>query len=209
MRLKPLKTKFHILSSLLITIFIFIITNENFLYLKPLRSIDQKIIDTYITRRGIQKPVDSLDVIIIGISNETMKELPQPYNSWPIARNLFAKAIENLNKAGARAIGIDLLFSEKDKYSIENDSLFLNTLKKYRNVVLAGKLEQVDWRYEVQNLKDINYGNIFYSADSSIGVVNVLLDEDGILRTYIPFYYDVRAERLLPSFSFAEVDKFL
>lgn len=205
---KVIKTKYHLLSSLLITIFIFIITNENIFYLKPFRSIDQKIVDSYITKRGVQVSPDSLDVIIVGISNETIDELPPPYNSWPIARNLFAKAIENLNKAGVKAIGIDLLFSEGDKYSPLNDSLFFKILKKYKNVVLAGKLEQIDWRYKIENQSKVNYGNLFYFSDSSIGIVNVLPDDDGVLRNYVPFYYDDLSRKLLPSFSFAVVNKF-
>ncbi len=209
MNLKLPINKFHLLSSLFISIFILIITNENLINLKPLQTIDQKIIDLYLTRRGVQKPIDSLDVIILGISNETLQELPNPYNSWPIARNIFAHAIENLNKAGAKVIGIDLLFGEKDKYSQKNDSIFSATIKKYRNVILAGKLEQVDWRYRIENLESKNYGNIFYDADSSIGIVNVLPDEDGVLRIYVPFFFDEITKRKLPSFSFAVINKYL
>lgn len=208
MKLKILKTKYHILSSLLIATFVFVFTNENLINLKPLRSIDQRIIDSYFTRRGTQLPNDSLDVIILGVSNETIQELPHPYNSWPISRNLYAKAIENLNRAGVKVIGIDLLFDEKDKYSTLNDSLLFRTIKKYRNVVLAGKLEQTDWRYEIKNLNGTNYGNFFYAADSSIGIVNVLPDEDGVLRNYVPFFYDPVSDRLLPSFSFSVMSKF-
>jgi len=208
MKLKILKTKYHLLSSLLIATFIFVFTNENLINLKPLRSIDQRIIDSYLTRRGTQLPIDSLDVIILGISNETIQELPQPYNTWPIPRNLYAKAIENLNRAGVRVIGIDLLFDEKDKYSNLNDSLLFNTIKKYKNVVVAGKLEQTDWRYEIKNLNGTNYGNLFYTADSSIGIVNVLPDEDGVLRNYVPFFHDPVSDRLLPSFSFSVMSKF-
>ncbi|MCX8057382.1 MAG: adenylate/guanylate cyclase domain-containing protein [Ignavibacteria bacterium] len=207
MKFKLPRSKYHILSSLFIACLIFLLNFESLIQLKPLRSIDQKIIDAYLTRRGILKNQDSLDVIILGLSNETFQELPEPYNTWPLARNLFAKVIENLNRAGAKVIGIDLLFSEKDKFSYENDSLLFHTIKKFRNVVLAGKLEQVDWRYQVEEAKEINFGNIFYDADSSIGIVNVLPDDDGVLRNYIPFYFDEVTNKKLPSFSFAVTNK--
>ncbi len=203
-----LKSKFHILSSLLISFFIFFISSENLVNIKPLKSIDQKIIDSYLSRRGIQKSIDSLNVILIGISNETIKELPPPYNSWPIARNLFSKAIENLSRAGAKVIGIDLLFSEADKYSPNNDSLLFKTIKKYRNVVLAGKLEQSDWRFKIEGTSELKYGNLFYAADSSIGIVNVLPDDDGALRNYIPYFYDETTGKKIPSFAFAVLQKY-
>lgn len=200
--------KFHLLASLVITFLVFLLTTESLLNLKPIQSIDKKIIDTYLTRRGLQKPVDSLDVIIVGLSNETLKELPDEYSSWPLPRNLFARVIENLNKAGAKVIGIDLLFGERDKYSSLNDSILARTIKKFGNVVLAGKLEQIDWRFQVEKTSDINYGNLFFGVDSSIGIVNVLPDDDGVLRTYIPFFYDEVTKRKLPSFSFAVINKF-
>lgn len=206
--IKISQIKFHLFVSVGITFLVFLLTTESIINLKPIQSIDKKIIDTYLTRRGFQKTFDSLDVVIVGISNETLKELPERYASWPIARNLFAHVIENLNRAGARVIGIDLLFGESDKYSSLNDSILARTIKKYGNVVLAGKLEQSNWRFRIEKTVDVNYGNLFYGVDSSIGIVNVLPDEDGILRTYIPVYYDEITKRKLPSFSFAVVNKF-
>jgi len=202
------RDRHHILVSVILTILIFVFTSPELINFKPLSSLENKIIDLNFNRRGsIQNP-DSLDVIIVGISNETINELPPPYNQWPIARNLFAHAIENLNKAGAKVIGIDLLFNDLDKYSKVNDSIFINTIKKYKNVILAGKLEQEDWRFQSENIQKQNFGNIYFDADSSIGIVNVLPDDDGVLRRYYPFYYDNKSKRKIPSFSLAVVNKF-
>jgi len=199
--------KYHIIVSIILAVLIFILSSPEIINFYPLTSLENKIIDLNFNRRGIIKNPDSLDVIIIGISNETINELPPPYNSWPIPRNLFARAIENLSKAGARVIGFDLLFSEIDKYSNMNDSLLVNKIKSYKNVILAGKLEQLDWRFQVEETQKQNFGNVYFDVDSSIGIVNVLPDDDGVLRRYFPFYYDTKSKRKIPSFSLAVINR--
>ncbi len=202
------KTKYYIFQSIILAFLIFIITNEDLIYFRPLQSLEQKIIDSYIIRRGTQKYTDSLEVIIIGISNQTIEELPEPLNKWPLQRNLFAKAIENLNRAGVKVIGIDLLFSESDRYSEKNDSLMIKSLNKYDNIILAGKLEKIDLRYQFEKTSDKNYGNVFHPKYKRIGLVNVLPDDDGVLRRYIPFYFDRATNTKIPSFAFAVINKY-
>lgn len=200
--------RYRIIVSLILGILVFVFASPEIIKFNPLVSLENKIIDLYFNRREIIQHIDSLDVVIVGISNETINELPPPYNSWPIARNLFARAIENLNRAGAKVIGIDLLFTEFDKYSKTNDSLLINTIKKYQNVILAGKLEDLDWRFQVENVRNQNFGNVYFDVDSSIGIVNVLPDDDGVLRRYFPYYYDSKLKRSIPSFSLAVVNRF-
>ncbi len=200
--------RYHIIVSLILGILVFVFASPEIIKFNPLVSLENKIIDLNFNRRGIIQHTDSLDVVIVGISNETINELPPPYNSWPIARNLFARAIENLNHAGAKVIGIDLLFTEYDKYSKTNDSLLINSIKKYQNVILAGKLEELDWRFQAENVRNQNFGNVYFDVDSSIGIVNVLPDDDGVLRRYFPYYYDSKLKRSIPSFSLAVVNRF-
>lgn len=200
--------KYHIIVSSILGILVFVFTSPEIFNFNPLISLENKIIDLNFNRRGIIQHTDSLGVVIVGISNETINELPSPYNSWPIARNLFSRAIENLNRAGAKVIGIDLLFADPDKYSKSNDSIFIKTIKKYKNVILAGKLEELDWRFQVEDAGNQNFGNIYFDVDSSIGIVNVLPDDDGVLRRYFPYYYDSKLKRSIPSFSLAVVNRF-
>ncbi|MCR4416439.1 MAG: adenylate/guanylate cyclase domain-containing protein [Ignavibacteria bacterium] len=200
--------KYHLVSSIIFALLIFAFSSSEIINFKPFTSLENKIIDLNFNRRGMIKNPDSLDVIIIGISNETLNELPPPYNTWPLPRNLFARAIENLNKAGAKVIGIDLLFNEFDKYSKKNDSALVSVIKKYKNVILAGKIEQFDWRYEAEESPRQNFGNVYLKSDSSIGIVNVLPDDDGVLRRYFPYYFDARTKTKIPTFSLAVINRY-
>lgn len=172
-------------------------------------SLDNKLIDYHFNRRGTIFSEEKSKVIILGISNETIKELPPPYNQWPLPRNLFAKVLSNLNEAGVKVIGIDILFNEEDRYNKSNDSLFLNEINRFNNVVLAAKLNELDERYILLNKTGKNYSNYFYKDDDKlIGFVNVIPDFDGVIRRYYPKYYDLNANKNLPTFSFSVFNKF-
>ncbi len=204
-----LQVKSKIFIPLLIS-FIIILFASNLIFNNYfITTLDNKLIDYHFNRRGSVYSKENSKVIIVGISNETLKELPAPYNQWPLARNLFAKLIKNLNDAGAKVIGIDILFAEEDRYDRKNDSLFLNEINRFNNVVLAAKLDELDERYISFNNKTRNYSNYFYQNDDKlIGFVNVIPDFDGVIRRYYSKYYDLNSDKTLPTFSFSIYNKF-
>jgi len=205
------KTKSKLIIPILISLVtIFFASNliiENYF----ISSIDNKLIDFHFNRRGQVKSKENFDVVIVGISNETLKELPPPDNQWPISRKLFAKAFSNLNEAGARVIGVDILFSEADRYDKINDSLLLYEIEKFNNVVLAAKLDVLDQRYISLEKSNLNiYNNYFYKGDDNlIGLVNVIPDFDGVIRRYYPRFYDVNNDKYLFSLAFSIFNKYL
>lgn len=204
------KNSYKILIPLIISLLIILFASNIVLDNYFIFTIDSKLKDLHFNRRGEIYSPENSKVIIVGISNKTLKELPPPYNQWPIARSLFAKTLYNLNEAGVKVIGIDILFNEEDRYNLENDSLFLMEIKRKNNVVLAAKLDELDERFIIisENLK--KYSNFFYEGDDDlIGFVNVIPDFDGIIRHYYPEYYDVSSGRSLPTFSFSVYDKYL
>ncbi len=105
-------------------------------YSDPVRQVEYQIIDRLFEIRG-PIPVQDTTVVIVTISQQADEAIPYKY-PWPT--RYYAKLIENLNKAGARAIGIDVLFDQRDKHNPKNDSLFAAALSKYDNVVMAASL---------------------------------------------------------------------
>ena len=61
-------------------------------------------------------------------------------------------------------------------------------LEESPEVVLAGKLEPEAGRYRIFRAEE-DYGNIFTGAADHLGLVNVVTDEDGVLRRYMPFAF--------------------
>lgn len=163
-------------------------------------------IDRAFEKRGpLPFPKDSLDVVIVSISDVTETTVPDRY---PFPRSYYARAIRNLNRAGVKAIGIDLTFEQPDINGPHNDDTLFAAIAQYRNVVVAGK---TDLREEGSSVarEEENFHSIFYAADSSVGIVYVPNDADGVYRRYMPFAKVPDQERYVPTFAFAVYNKVL
>lgn len=108
---------------------------------------------------GQLKDVKSLgDVVIVGIDETDSKTLPE---AFPFPRSYYAHLIGNLQKAGARAIAIDItLTSLRDSAS---DAMLDSVLSEYDNIVLAVKAEDATGggRYFLRSTER-TYDNAFY-----------------------------------------------
>jgi adenylate cyclase len=163
-------------------------------------------IDRSFEKRGpLNISKDSLDIIIISISDKSESTVK---DRFPFPRSYYARAVRNLNRAGAKVIGIDLTFEQPDSRGKENDEELFKTIRQYRNVVVAGKTEIRSENATVQR-EDENFHSIFYTADSAVGSVFVPNDVDGIYRRYMPFAKMPGQERYIPSFAFALLNKAL
>jgi adenylate cyclase len=163
-------------------------------------------IDRSFERRGpLPYPKDSLEVIIVSISDVTETTVPDRY---PFPRSYYARAVRNLNRAGVRAIGIDLTFEQPDINGPHHDDELYTAIKEAKNVVVAGKTDLRELEASVSRVEE-NFHSIFYSADSSVGIVYVPNDADGVYRRYMPFTKVPGQERYIPSFAFAVLNKYI
>ncbi|MEW6196263.1 MAG: adenylate/guanylate cyclase domain-containing protein [Bacteroidota bacterium] len=200
----------------------------------PIQKLELELLDKRFEERGEIK-IDSPKVVIVEISQESFDQIPPPNNEWPWPRNLFAKLINNLSNAGAKAIGIDIIMSDTDRLSTANDSLMTDAIIRSGKVVVAGKID-IEREALIQKLKSggsdfrnfkegtlyteyeegfrsikQNFDNIFFEADSSIGIVQIEGDDDGIKRRYHPynlFSLNDSESVKIPSFSFAVLNKY-
>jgi adenylate cyclase len=179
-----------------------IILTQNFLFRTPLSTLEDSSLDYRFQARGPLKiPQDSLHVVIVDISEDAIKALPDHY-PWP--RDYYAHALRNLKRAGVLGVGIDITFDQPDSAHLAGDEAFRKAIRETHLMALAGKTEIETGQY-VEKQQD--YGNIFYDADSSIGIVFVPSDIEGVLRRYQPMTYDRFSEHFLPSLSFGTLNK--
>lgn len=199
-----------VLSAALFTV---ILTQDYLFTFSPLKELELKLIDQRFLKRGKIDIADSSKVIIVEMTQDLFDQIPPPYNKSPFPRFIYAKAIENLTKAGVKAIGIDVEMPGGDPFSPENDTLMMRAIKKSGKVVLAGKIDettegQIDQR-ETNVIKTYeDYGNMFYGVDSSVGIVQPPPDFDKVYRRYLPFRYTDITQKRIPSFGFALVNKY-
>jgi adenylate cyclase len=201
-----------------------LITKDTFLGIKPLREVELKFIDLGFQRRGEINIKDSSQIVIVELNDETYKQLPY---KWPWPRTVFAKLVDNLTKAGAKVIAIDVQFFKQDEDK-KNDDLFREAVKRSGKVVLAAKLD-----FEAENKinnalegnlstssgkerslviqEKENFNNIFCDNDTLISFVNIPEDIDQTYRFYTPFIFtrQTHAPKSIPTFGLAVVNKYL
>jgi len=68
------------------------------------------------------------DFIILNISEESLKRLEKVYGRWPWPRSVHGEVVEYLKADGAKAIGFDIIFSERRQ---EVDSRLINELQAF------------------------------------------------------------------------------
>lgn len=196
----------HLGVSLAVTILVLLLTQDWLLDVPPLKRSELSLVDMRFQHRGaLPMVMDSSDVVIVEISQESFKSLPA---RWPWPKSYYARLVRNLRRAGARAIGLDIVFSPGDKSTTVDEDEFRLELHGADNVVLAGKLESEHHTYtRRENIEA--YGNAFIDSTQRVGLVNAREDVDGILRRYMPFAYDETQGVRIPTFSFAVLNVFL
>lgn len=167
-----------------------------------LLTIDLRYQSKYERTKDQRNVKDDGNVIIVGISDDDLKALPE---AFPFPRDYYAHVIENLNDAGARVIVFDITFESPGKTTV-GDSLLRETLQKYSNVVLATKVETQTVRTSaVVRATEPTYDNIFFDVNRNVGVVNIHKDRDDVCRSYFPML-DVRGW-LTPTLAFAALNR--
>jgi adenylate cyclase len=78
------------------------------------------------------------DVVVIGLDKQSAKKmnLPTDIDEWP--RSIHTNIIETLARNNAAVIAVDIFFSKS--HSLKDDTLFADSIRKARNVVLVESL---------------------------------------------------------------------
>jgi len=185
---------------------IILFTRQPFFRLDVLDRLELATLDYRFALRG-PLPLDPADVVIVEIAEDSFRSIPDNF-PWP--RSRYAHLLRNLKDAGARVVAFDLIFSGPDPHGPENDSLFAAALRTTGIGVLAGKREEDNPLFTLVSAGQ-NFSNIFYNADSSLGLVNLRPDQDGIYRSYsTAFFVDTSASGgvLVPTFGFAVLNRY-
>ena len=132
----------------------------------------------YDAQSSLIKHQASDDIVIIAVDESSLQSIGR----WPWPRNVHAQLIDVLTKYQARAILMDVVFSETTSAPQHDEKLAL-AIQNNGNVILPVLVEQT--RLGGQLLETLPLPSLT-QASSSIGHVHVELDPDGIARgTYL------------------------
>lgn len=125
--------------------------------------------------------LEDTSIVLLAISETADDEIPE---KWPWPLDLHARLVENLNRAGAKAILFDVLFTQPDIYNPANDSLFAETLQKFDNVVLAGDVVREARMLSEQPIPIFPIPLFREANTNEVGFVNTTPYADGVIRSY-------------------------
>ncbi|WP_138431311.1 CHASE2 domain-containing protein [Fodinibius saliphilus] len=167
-----------VLFALVVTIFLSFTT--------PVQKLKLGVTDQLFELRG-PIPIQDSTVVIVGISQQADQEIPYKY-PWPT--DLHAKLVNNLNEAGAQAIGFDVIFDKRDNYSLSNDTAFAKAVKQSRNVILGASIQSEGQGRGQGSSSQITrfvrpYKLLRQGNDNPLGLVRTHNDLDATIRKYI------------------------
>ncbi len=157
------------------------------------QTIELKLLDFRFQLRG-EIPLKDSPIVILAIDDQS--DLSTPHR-WPWPRSYFAHVIENLEKAGAAVVGVDVIFDQPDVTNPQNDDSLAAVLQRYPNVVLAGKIQQR--RGKISTIEVLPPYEKFLAANPNWGIVSLEADVDGFYRRYPLVAY--AQDTVLPSFA--------
>ncbi len=144
------------------------------------RAVELDFRDLLFEIRGPVSVEDS-PIVLVAMSDDSDYDIPQKY-PWPT--NVYAKVIENLNKAGAELIVFDVIFDQPDQYDLRNDTLFAEAIKKYGNVILAGDFREESIEFSKTQIPLFPQRILLENNDIPVALVDINPNIDGAIRTY-------------------------
>lgn len=146
----------------------------------PWRLLEARVFDYLSTLAPPPRPADG--PVIVAIDEPSFAEIGL---QWPWPRDLHARLVESLRKAGARTIGLDIIFAEPSARR-EADGRLAASLGP--DVVLAADLTEINTPQATQTLR-VEPLQELTAAGATSGLASIVLDRDGSLR-HLPRFPD-------------------
>ncbi|OVE75421.1 hypothetical protein BVX98_07665 [bacterium F11] len=157
-------------------------------------SLELKAVDFRFQMRGNRPLQKNISVVVI--DEKSIEKLGR----WPWPRATHAKLVRRLEKAGAKAIAFDTLFTEPDMTNQKSDEILAETVGNSGVVVSAFFFKnEIDENHIGKNVAYPYQG--LNESSSYVGFVNLNPDHDGVTRR--TKLYAIEGEDLLPSLGVA------
>lgn len=139
--------------------------------LPGIRDINHRVYD--LSMQAARNPSPSPDIAIIAIDDASIDTL----GYWPWRRSVHAALLDRLH--GARAVGLDLIFSDPHPAHPQDDLVLAQAIARHGRVVLPEVLSP-DGRHRIEPIPPLA------KAAAALGRIDARPDPDGTLRTIEP-----------------------
>lgn len=143
------------------------------------------------------------NVVVVALDDLSFKRLEPELGRWPWPRDVLARVIHAARSA--RAVALDILLSERDLQRPESDLALVEACRSHGRVIFAAMLsddaeggdamERLGTRRDGGRIGQIERKGALIPFDElasvalHIGFINILLDDDGVLRALPAFGY--------------------
>ncbi|MEW6493211.1 MAG: serine/threonine-protein kinase [Cyanobacteriota bacterium] len=103
----------------------------------------------------------------------------EPIQKWPWKREAYAIAIDRIMEAGAKAVGVDLLFDRASNYGQADDEALRQVLQKHRGRVTLGASYEDDETRQGGVTRLLQPYSFFQTNPMSVGSINYTLEPNG------------------------------
>ncbi len=136
------------------------------------RNLDRLVYDDALTRPGQSLPPE--DIIIVALDENTIDVMADEMDGlfWPYPRAFHARVLDNLARAGAKAVFMDIILDMASGFGPEDDKILMTSLSGIP-VVLAG---------EFNEMSRINPHPAFIEAGARAGNISIPIDADHRVR---------------------------
>jgi PAS domain S-box-containing protein len=136
------------------------------------RQPNRMLQDAFVESQG--RDVEGSDIVIVAIDGKTTTAL----GSWAFRRSAHAELIDRISEDAPRVIGLDVLLTESDAHSDEDDKALAASLQRSGKVVLPMTMQA----YYGANPRTIQPVRALATSANSLGLDRLPIDNDGVLR---------------------------
>lgn len=116
------------------------------------------------------------NIVLINISGNDITQL----GGWPLKRSYYALLINELNKCGAKKIGIEVFFSGRNSIQTMYDNLLISQIKSADNVILSSVPGNIFFKNNTWQTDVIDFPSL-KEIDPSLITGHLGLIEEGII----------------------------
>lgn len=165
------KAKSYIPLLLMIVLVAFFYTNNTFYMIEnPL--LDRLVVEDRETHPALR---------ILAIDEQSLEAIGR----WPWSRDILAQVSAELIEGGARAVWLDVLYSEKSSHPI-GDEAWAGVMARTEGIYHSAYMELKDKQAVNLPLQvERAYGPVFPVKENQVGLINNIPDKDGVVRQAI------------------------
>jgi CHASE2 domain-containing sensor protein len=162
---------------------------------------DEGTLDTAFDWRLKAPPADNR-FLIVEIDEASLAHFSDIHGRWPWPRYVFAEVLAGLSSYDPRSITFNIMFSDPDRQDPDSDVLFDSIIEEVDNVifpatrlsahndsssqVLVSQLPFAEFIDKDQTIAILV--TLFKGAEEKMGLNNLDIDDDGIVRRYSPLF---------------------